>query len=120
MISQQTIMRPTPETDAHINENHRVYGNAMVTRDHARNLERQRDEAREEIARIRADDDRNNQLMVELMKQRDELLEALKLTVSRMKWLSDQVKNDGNQTDWILGSLKQAEAAIANVKGTNK
>jgi len=39
---------PTPETDAHINKNAVWCAHAIVSNDFARNLERERDEARQE------------------------------------------------------------------------
>lgn len=98
--------QPTPETDAVFQKLYSGYSIHPATIDlqaaenHARNLERQRDEARADaqsardiateygmrlddaarqrdealaqLAQARADDDRNNQLMVDLMRQRDD------------------------------------------------
>ena len=87
-------MRPTPETDAIVR---RYLGNEGISAeevsrllDHARNLER----------------------------QRDELLEALEET----RRLASESK-EGFEEDLpgvMDGIVREADAAIANVKGTNK
>lgn len=43
-------LQPTPETDAHIHKNYIVCGHAIVCHDFAQKLERERDQARRELA----------------------------------------------------------------------
>ena len=68
--------RPTPETDAHM-----LGGSYSFDGDFARKLERERDEARVELRKLRIENNHNWQAIEfaeEAVKERDESLEALR------------------------------------------
>lgn len=49
---------------------------------------------------------------IDLETSLNNLIRESKLVVSRMEWLAKQVENDGNQSEWILSSVKNLRQEI--------
>ena len=114
-------MSDTPETDD------AQFGTGRVTVDFARRLERQRDDAREQLAKHQCSfagtvHIQNGEYaeLCEAVRQRDELLEALE-NIAKQKIL-DEVEDPVccDFEDGYTTCVEVARAAIAAVKGGNQ
>jgi hypothetical protein len=88
----QDIKSSTPETDLEESAQTQRFGGYVVKSSFARNLERQRDEARGQLTKLKVENDHNWQAVDDLEKMiaiARELRDALQLATDECLWRSD-------------------------------
>ena len=101
--------QPTPETDAAawVETNQ---ANALVLASFARNLERQRDKAREELVKLRVENDHNWQATADL----EEMIKLARELRDKLRALAEECLLPEFNQEW--DTFVEAESALTKAK----
>jgi hypothetical protein len=102
--------RPTPETDALITLRSGFGVTDYEWRQHSRKLERQRDEAREELINLRVENDHNWQANADL----EEMIKLARELRDKLRALADECLLPGFNQEW--DTFVEAESALTKAK----
>ena len=112
--------RPTPETDALITLRSGFGVTDYEWRQHSRKLERQRDEAREELINLRVENDHNwqaNADLEEMIKLARELRDALSVTLPHLEYIVFHNESlNGRESPMDRADLRVVQSALTKAK----